>query len=74
MTTNDLFSMCSEDDAVDLGTVYSPSPKTLRIFGASFMQDRETIGSLKILDPKGDTIAVFDVWQSRWIEVADANA
>lgn len=57
----DLFSMKSEDDSVDLGVVYSPSPETLRVFGASYMLDRETSGTLKILDPQGAAYATFDV-------------
>lgn len=66
----DMFSMCSEDDAIDLGVIYSPSPDTLRRFGASYMVDRDTSGTLKILDPNGATIATFDIWQSKWVETA----
>ncbi|MEL8054576.1 MAG: hypothetical protein AAGK66_00340 [Pseudomonadota bacterium] len=70
----DLFSMKSEDDGVDLGVVYSPSPDTLRVFGASYMLDKETSGTLKILDPEGADFATFDVWQSEWILAADVEA
>lgn len=45
MSMPDLFSLQSEDDAVDLGIVYSPSPKTLRVLGAPYMQDKETSGT-----------------------------
>lgn len=74
MSMPDLFSMQSEDDAVDLGVVYSPSPETLRAFGASYMHDMETSGTLKILDPQGATYATFDVWQNKWILAADLDA
>ncbi|MDU9006731.1 hypothetical protein BCF46_3730 [Litoreibacter meonggei] len=70
----DMFSMRSDDDTVDVGIVYSPSPETLRVFGASYMQDKETSGSLKILDPKGATFATFDVWQSKWVLTAEMEA
>ena len=53
MSMPDLYSMRSEDDDIDVGVVYSPSPETLRVFGASYMQDKETSGTLKILDPQG---------------------
>ena len=61
MNMPDLYAMQSEDDAVDLGVVYSPSPETLRVFGASYMLDKNTSGTLKILDPEGATYARFDV-------------
>lgn len=70
MNTPEMFSMQSEDDAIDLGVVFSPSPETLRVFGASYMQDKETSGTLKILDPQGATYAFYDVWQSKWILAA----
>lgn len=70
----DMFSMRSEDDAVDVGVVYSPSSETLRVFGASYMLDRETSGTLKILDPQGTTFATFDVWQSKWVLAAERDA
>ena len=70
----DLFSMKSEDDTVDLGVVCSPSPETLRVFGASYMIDKETSGTLKILDPNGGAFATFDVWQSKWILASDVEA
>ena len=38
------------------------------------MQDKETSGSLKILDPKGATFATFDVWQSKWVLTAEMEA
>lgn len=74
MSMPNLFSMQSEDDAVDLGVVYSPSPDTLRVFGASYMQDKETSGTLKILDPHGAAYANYDVWQSKWILAAEIGA
>ena len=74
MSMPNLFSMLSEDDAVDLGVVYSPSPDTLRVFGASYMQDNETSGTLKILDPQGAAYATYDVWQSKWILAAEMGA
>ena len=74
MSMPNLFSMQSEDDAVDLGVVYSPSPDTLRVFGASYMQDNETSGTLKILDPLGAAYATYDVWQSKWILAAEMGA
>ncbi|WP_420013187.1 hypothetical protein [Tateyamaria sp.] len=67
MNTPEMLSMQSEDDAIDLGVVFSPSPETLRVFGASYMQDKETSGTLKILDPQGATYASYDVWQNTWI-------
>ena len=67
MSMPDLYSMRSEDDDVDVGVVYSPSPDTLSVFGASYMQDKETSGTLKILDPQGATYASYDVWQNKWI-------
>ena len=70
----DMFSMRSEDDAVDVGVVYSPSPETLRVFGASYILDKETSGTLKILDPTGATFATFDVWQSKWVLAAESEA
>ena len=33
MSMPDLYSMRSEDDDVDVGVVYSPSPDTLSVFG-----------------------------------------
>ena len=74
MSMPNLFSMQSEDDAVDLGVVYSPSPDTLRVSGASYMQDNETSGTLKILDPQRATYATYDVWQSKWILAAEMGA
>ena len=74
MNMPDLYSMQSEDDDVDLGVVYSPSPDTLRVFGASYMQDKETSGTLKILDPQGAAHASYDVWQSEWILAAKVGA
>lgn len=70
MNMPDLYAMQSEDDGVDLGVVYSPSPDTLRVFGASYMQDKETSGTLAILDPKGAVYATYDVWQNKWILAA----
>ena len=70
----DMFSMRSEDDAVNVGVVFSPSPETLRVFGASYMLDKETSGTLKILDPQGADHATFDVWQSKWILAAELDA
>ena len=67
MSMPDLYSMRSEDDDVVVGVVYSPSPDTLSVFGASYMQDNETSGTLKILDPQGATYASYDVWQNKWI-------
>lgn len=71
MTTPDLYAMRSEDDELDLGIVYAASEHTLRLFGTSYMQDKATCGSLKISNPKGVTIATFDVWQNTWVEAAD---
>lgn len=70
----DMFSMRSEDDAVDVGVVYSPSPETLRMFGASYMLDKETSGTLKILDPQGTLFATFDIWESKWVLAAERDA
>ncbi|MGB7242594.1 MAG: hypothetical protein WBC93_10955 [Sulfitobacter sp.] len=70
----DMFSMRSEDEAVDVGVVYSPSPATLRMFGASYMLDKETSGTLKFLDPQGTILATFDVWQSKWVLAAELDA
>ena len=70
----DLFSMKCEDDSVDLGVFYLPSPETLRFFGASYMMDQETSGTLKILDPNGGAYATFDVWQSKCILAAEVEA
>ena len=69
-----LFSMKCEDDSVDLGDFYLPSPETLRVFGASYMMDKETSGPLKILDPNGGAYASFDVWQNQLILAADVEA
>ncbi|MEM1363977.1 MAG: hypothetical protein AAGF94_20145 [Pseudomonadota bacterium] len=74
MNMPDLYAMQSEDDAIDLGVVYSPSPDTLRVFGASYMLDKNTSGRLKILDPQGATYTRFDVWQSKWIFAANKDA
>ncbi len=74
MNMPDLYAMQSEDDAVDFGVVYSPSPETLRVFGASYMLDINTSGTLKILDPQGATYARFDVWQGKWIFATDKDA
>ncbi len=73
MSMPDLYSMQSEDANVDVGVVYSPSPDTLRVFGAAYMQDKETSGTLKILDPQGATYASYDVWQNKWIHAADMD-
>ncbi|WP_187430141.1 hypothetical protein ROLI_046590 (plasmid) [Roseobacter fucihabitans] len=70
----DMFSMRSEDDAVDVGVVYSPSPETLRVFGASYMLNKETSSTLKILDPQGTLFATFDIWQSKWVLAAERDA
>lgn len=70
----DMFSLRSEDDALDVGVVYSPSPETLRMFGASYMLDKETSGTLKILDRQGTILATFDVWQSKWVLAAELDA
>jgi hypothetical protein len=69
-----MFSMRSKDDAVDVGVVYSPSPETLRVFGASYMLDKETSGTLKILDPQGTLFATFDIWESKWVLAAERDA
>lgn len=74
MNTPELYSMLSEDDGLNLGIVYAPSEQTLRLFGASYMHDSKTTGTIKILSPKGVTIASFDVWQNKWVEAADAGA
>jgi len=74
MNTPEMFSMQSEDDAIDLGVVFSPSPETLRVFGASYMQDKETSGTLKILDPQGATYASYDFWQNKWILATENRA
>ena len=66
--------MQSEDDAVDLGVVFSLSAETLRVFGASYILDKNTSGTLKILDPQGAAHATYDVWQSRWNLAADTDA
>ena len=72
MNTRDLFSMCSEDDSLDLGVLYSASDATLRLFGAAYMRDPDAKGTLKILDPKGEIVATYDYWQEKWIDTADA--
>ena len=74
MNMPDLYALQSEDDDVDLGVVYAPSPDTLRVFGASYMQDKETSCTLKIVDPQGATYASYDVWQNKWTLVADDRA
>ena len=74
MSMPDLFSMRSEDDTVDLGVVYSPSPETLCVLGASYMHDKETSGTLEILDPQGAAYATFDIWQNKWILAAEEEA
>jgi len=74
MNMPDLFSMQSDDEGLDLGIVYASSEETLRLFGASYMHDRETSGSLMIVSPKGVAIATFDVWQDRWVDAADTGA
>jgi len=74
MTIPDLYSMQSDDEDLDLGIVYAPSQETLKLFGASNMHDSETSGPLKILSPKGVTLATFDIWQNKWVEADDADA
>ena len=74
MSMPDLYSMRSEDDDVVVGVVYSPSPDTLSVFGASYMQDNETSGTLKLLAPQGAAYATYDVWQSKWILAAEMEA
>ena len=74
MSMPELYSMQSEEDGVDLGVVYSPSPNTLRVLGASYMQDKETSGTLKILDPQGAAYVSYDVWQNKWILAAKMGA
>lgn len=74
MNMPDLYSMRSEDEDLDLGIVYASSQETLRLFGATYMHDSETSGSLMIVSPKGVAIATFDVWQNRWVDAADIGA
>ena len=73
MNTRDLFSMCSEDDALDLGVLYSATDAPLRLFGAAYMKDPKAKGSLKILTPDGAVLATYDYWQGTWVETADAQ-
>ena len=49
-----------------LGVIYSTSEATLRAFGASYMRDPKTIGSLKLVNPSGQLVATFDVWTDHW--------
>lgn len=74
MNMPDLYSMRSEDEDLDLGIVCASSQETLRLFGATYMHDSETSGSLMIVSPKGVAIATFDVWQNRWVDAADIGA
>ena len=74
MKMPDLYAMLSEDDDLDLGTVYATSEQPLRLFGNSYMRDKQTDGSLKIVDPHGVTTATFDVWQNKWVKAADTGA
>lgn len=73
MNFSNLFSMRNEDTAIDVGVVYSPSVETLRRFGASYMQDANTTGTLAIFDPQGRSIFAFDIWQGRWTETAETD-
>ncbi|MEM9212199.1 MAG: hypothetical protein AAGA63_12005 [Pseudomonadota bacterium] len=66
MNMRDFYAMKSEEDDLDLGTVYAETEETLRLFGSSYMRDKETPGSLKIVDPQGITTTTFDVWQNKW--------
>lgn len=74
MNMPDLYAMMSEDDDLDLGTVFATSEQPLRLFGSSYMRDKQSAGSLKIVDPHGVTIATFDVWQNKWVKAADTGA
>jgi len=43
----------------------------LRMFGAAYMRDPRSIGSLALIDPKGQIVATFDIWTDDWKVVAD---
>jgi hypothetical protein len=74
MNMPDLYAMMSEDDDLDLGTVYAATEHTLRLFGSSYTRDKQSSGSLKIVDLQGVTITIFDVWQNKWVKAADTDA
>jgi hypothetical protein len=41
------------------------------MFGAAYTRDPRAIGSLALLDPKGQIVATFDIWTDGWKVVAD---
>ena len=70
MSENGLFALHGEDAVHHLGVIYSTSEATLRAFGASYMRDPKTIGSLKLVNPSGQLVATFDVWTDNWKDTA----
>lgn len=74
MSMPDLYSMQSEDEDLDLGIVFASSEDTLKLFGSCYMQNSQTTGTLKILNPKGAKTASFDIWQNKWVEAADEGS
>lgn len=71
MSKRRLFTLKSEDETHDLGKVYSDDEATLRTFGASYMRDSKTSGSLALCNPNGTFVATFDVWIGDWKEAAE---
>ena len=71
MSKTPLFSLSAEEDGRSLGTVYSTSSKTLRVFGAAYMRDPKTRGEITLKNPEGRAVASFDVWQDKWSETAE---
>ena len=71
MSKRRLFTLKSEDETHDLGKVYSDNEATLRTFGASYMRDPKTSGSLALCNPNGKVVATFDVWIGDWTEAAE---
>lgn len=71
MSDGGLFAIHGEDAVHHLGVIYSTSEATLRMFGAAYMRDPRAIGSLALLDPKGQIVATFDIWTDAWKVVAN---
>ena len=63
-----LYCLRALDAVLDLAPVYSTDETTLRAFGASYMRDPKTIGSLALIGPDHDLRATFDVWTDAWAE------
>lgn len=66
MSDGGLFAVHGEDTVHHLGVIYSTSEVTLRMFGAAYMRDPGTNGSLALRDPNGQIVATFDVWTDDW--------